>query len=168
MNDDKEDMISRMRHLRPSAEFRQHWQYNNVAYTVASTFPEHLYGIAFEQYVQENIFTPLGMVDTTYDTEKATASGQRSDSFARKGMCLDGCMEDLDNPRIRKEYQGELVNVGFLPQGAMSAGFGGIITSAKDMVRLLPFRVEFFTEITSVARIGNMAKGTAASRSFPS
>lgn len=138
MNDDKEDLISRIRHLRPSTEFRRHWQYNNFAYAVASTFSEYLYGIAFEQYVQENILTPLGMMDTMYDGRRAIASGQRSDAFVRKGMCLDECNQDLDGKKIRKEYQGEMVNVGFLPQGAMSAGGAGVITSAKDMVRHLP------------------------------
>jgi CubicO group peptidase (beta-lactamase class C family) len=105
---------------------------------VASTFPEYLYGIPFERYVQERIFGPLGMEDTTYDGTKAVASGRRSDAFVRKGMCIDECIQDLDGKKIRKEYQGEMVNVGFLPQGAMSAGGAGVITSAKDMVRLLP------------------------------
>jgi CubicO group peptidase (beta-lactamase class C family) len=137
MNDDKEDLISRIRHLRPSTEFRRHWQYNNFAYAVASTFPEYLYGIAFEQYVEENILTPLGMMDTMYDGRRAIASGQRSDAFVRKGMRLDDCIHELDKRVIREEYQGELVNVGFLPQGSMSAGGSGVITSARDMVRLL-------------------------------
>lgn len=97
-------------------------------------FPEHLYGTTFEQYVQANIFDPLGMGDTTFDGERAFASGRRSDAFLRKGMDLDACMDDIDNDEIGKERQGKLVNVGFLPQGAMSAGFGGIISCAKDMV----------------------------------
>jgi CubicO group peptidase (beta-lactamase class C family) len=133
-NEDKESLTSRLRQLRPSAEFRQHWQYNNFAYAVASMFPEHLYGISFEEYVQANIFDPLGMVDTTFNGERAFSSGRRSDAFVRKGMNLDGCMHDIDKAEIGKECQGELVNVGFLPQGAMSAGFGGIISCAKDMV----------------------------------
>lgn len=72
-----------------------------------------------------------------YDGTRAIASGQRSDAFVRKGMRLDDCIQELDKRVIREEYQGELVNVGFLPQGSMSAGGSGVITSARDMVRLL-------------------------------
>jgi CubicO group peptidase (beta-lactamase class C family) len=97
-------------------------------------FPEHLYGVSFEEYVQANIFDPLGMVDTTFDGERAFASGRRSDAFVRRGMDLDACVDGIDNAEIGEEHRGELVNVGFLPQGAMSAGFGGIISCAKDVV----------------------------------
>lgn len=135
VNEDKDLLISRMRHLRPSTEFRQHWQYNNLAYMVASTFPEHLYGTPFESYVHDHLLVPLGMNGTTYDGEQARRSGRRSDSFVRTGMDLEACLAELEGTRIGKKCQGELVDVGFVHEGRMNAGPGGVITCAKDMVR---------------------------------
>lgn len=122
-----------MRHLRPSTEFRQSWQYNNLAYLVASTLPEHIYGIPFEKFVQERIFDPLGMTQTTY----SPARKNRSDAFMRKGMDLKACVGDLKGKSLSKECLGEAVNIGFMREGAMNAGPGGIASSAKDMVRVL-------------------------------
>lgn len=120
-----------MRHMRPSAEFRQSWQYNNLAYMVASTLPEHIYGISFEKFVQERIFDPLGMTQTTYSPTRAN----RSDAFVRKGMDVEACAEDLSGKSLSMECLGESVNIGFMREGPMNAGPGGVVSSARDMVR---------------------------------
>jgi CubicO group peptidase (beta-lactamase class C family) len=141
VEEDKNALISRLRFLRPSTEFRQAWQYNNLAYIVASTFSEHIYGIPFETYVEDNILAPLGMNATSYDGALAKASGRRSDSFVRRGMDVGACLDDLKTGKgkIGRRCQGELVNVGFVHEGRMNAGPGGIITSGNDMVRPCPF-----------------------------
>lgn len=119
-----------MRYMRPSTEFRQTWQYNNLAYIVASTLPEHIYGIPFENFVQERVFDPLGMTQTTY----SPARTNRSDAFVRKGMDVEACVEDLSGKMLSMECLGESVNIGFVREGAMNAGPGGVVSSARDMV----------------------------------
>jgi CubicO group peptidase (beta-lactamase class C family) len=119
-----------MHHLRPSTEFRQSWQYNNIAYLVASTLPEHIYGIPFETFVQERIFDPLGMTETTYTVPREN----RSDAFKRRRMDLQACEEDLKENSFSRECLGESVDIGWMPVGEMMAGPGGVVTSARDMV----------------------------------
>lgn len=126
-----------MRHLRPSAEFRQRWQYNNLAYVVASSFPEYLYGIPYTTYVQKNIFAPLGMNDTTYDVDKAIRSGRRSDSFMRRHQNVSACVDDVDGTKFGKSCQGEMVNIGWMKETMRDAGAGGVISSARDMASCL-------------------------------
>jgi CubicO group peptidase (beta-lactamase class C family) len=123
-----------MRHLHPSAEFRQSWQYTNLAYVVASSFPEYLYDIPYTTYVQDNIFTPLGMNDTTYDVQEASRTGRRADSFMRRNMNLSACMDDLKGKTFGKRCQGDVVDIGWMKDTTRDAGAGGLITSARDMV----------------------------------
>lgn len=135
MDDDKNHLISLMRHLRPFTEFRREWQYNNIAYVVASTFPEHLYGVPYERYVEENIFSPLGLGDTMFDVGRAGASGRRAEAFVRTGMDVDACKRDLKGMGWSEKCRGTRVNLGQVPhQSRMFAGPAGVITSAKDMV----------------------------------
>ncbi|KAI5449557.1 hypothetical protein NCC49_004620 [Naganishia albida] len=117
IDEDKGSLISPIRHLTPSAEFRQHWQYNNPAYMIASTFPEYLCDIALNAM--------------------AIHSGRRADAYVRKQMNFDACTDNLEEAEIRQAYRGNLVDVGLVPQGAMGAGSDGAISSAKDMATWL-------------------------------
>ena len=76
-------------------------------------------GIPYRQFVQERIFDPLGMMSTTYSTEKARASGNFSQqwSFESGGRLIPYW--------IHNENMEDFI-----------AGAGGIISSSVDMVRL--------------------------------
>lgn len=50
-------------------------------------------------------------------------------------MNVPACLDDLKRKKIGRKCQGELVNAGFVSEGRMNAGPGGVITSGKDMVR---------------------------------
>lgn len=130
INEPKSALISRMRHIRPSTEFRRTWQYNNLGYIVASTLPEHIYGIPFETFVKERIFDPLGMTETSYSPARVN----RSDAFVRRGMDFLACLQDLEGKALSSGCLGESVNIGPTPTGGMHAGPGGVVSSAKDMV----------------------------------
>ncbi|KAJ7160945.1 beta-lactamase/transpeptidase-like protein, partial [Mycena filopes] len=80
-------VISRLKYLKPSAEFRQVFQYNNLMYAVLSYLPTVLHPSkpSLAAYVQENIFDALGMNSTTYSFSRANATGKLADSFGREG-----------------------------------------------------------------------------------
>jgi CubicO group peptidase (beta-lactamase class C family) len=77
-----------MKHLRPSAEFRDIWQYNNCMYTLLGYLPELLLPSKkpLARYVKELIFEPLGMTSTTYSYWHAKASGNLADGMTRQGV----------------------------------------------------------------------------------
>ncbi|KAJ9115375.1 hypothetical protein QFC24_006990 [Naganishia onofrii] len=141
-NETKLSIISRLRHLRPSTEFRRDWQYNNLMYVVASTLPEYIYDIPFTDYVRENIFSPLGMADTTYDLKAAIETGHRADGFVRRHQNLSACIADgqIAGGRYSKDCLGETACNGWFvgaEDAEWNAGPGGVITSGKDMATWL-------------------------------
>jgi CubicO group peptidase (beta-lactamase class C family) len=55
-------------------------------YTLLSYFPLLLLGIPFEQYVNDFITEPLGMLYTTYMSEVAEKTGNLADGMMRDGV----------------------------------------------------------------------------------
>ena len=57
------------RHAAFSPEVR--WKYSNLAYTIAGMVVEQVSGLPWAEYLQTNIFDPLGMSSSSVDTEDA-------------------------------------------------------------------------------------------------
>lgn len=64
----KDSIIWKMRYLKPPGEFRQDYGYCNSGFLVAGQVLEKVTGQSWENYVQENILTPLGMTNTYMNT----------------------------------------------------------------------------------------------------
>ncbi len=47
-----------------------HFYYNNTNYLVLASIIEHLSGMSYEQFMQDSIFTPIGMMNTTIFNNK--------------------------------------------------------------------------------------------------
>ena len=77
-------------------------------------------GTEFTSFVEERIFKPPGMNSTTYHIDKAARSGHMSQSFT------------ADYRRIPHQFSTGTTE-------AMLAGAGGILSSARDMVRVNVF-----------------------------
>jgi CubicO group peptidase (beta-lactamase class C family) len=58
----KDSIIWKMRYLKPTGEFRQDYGYCNSAFLVAGEILTKVTGMSWENYVQENMLTPLGML----------------------------------------------------------------------------------------------------------
>ncbi|KAJ7059265.1 beta-lactamase/transpeptidase-like protein [Mycena amicta] len=121
------ETMKRLRYLRPSAGFREQYQYNNHFYTVLSQIPPQLTGIPFAIYVDRYIFQPLGMKATTYFSTVAEESGNLADGIARDAANQTEDVFDLGIPRTLPFW---------LPNGMTDhviSGPGGVISSANDM-----------------------------------
>jgi len=96
-------MVSKMRHLRPSSEIRQAFQYNNQHYVALSNIITKLTGIPYIDYVKQHIFDPLGMNSTTYNVTEAKLRGDRTDGYMRAGRNQTRCAEaaSLNRPSMR-------------------------------------------------------------------
>jgi CubicO group peptidase (beta-lactamase class C family) len=64
----KDSIVWKMRYLKPPGEFRQDYGYCNSAFLVAGQILEKVTGQSWENYVQSNILTPLGMTNTYMNT----------------------------------------------------------------------------------------------------
>ncbi|KAF8877044.1 beta-lactamase/transpeptidase-like protein [Infundibulicybe gibba] len=132
-SDDTQTIISKAKFLRPSAEFREVWQYNNVMYMVLSHLPTALLPskIPFARYVKANIFDPLGLGWTTYSFDAANATGNLADGMSRQ-RTPEEIRSDPLGPGIPRPLP------YFSPTGGENgnaiSGAGGIISNAIDMV----------------------------------
>lgn len=137
-------MIRNLRYLKTSAEFRERWQYNNMAYATASSFTEVLAGVPFTDYVKSNIWDRLGMKDTYVKIDDARATGRLVGGVRRTGIDVPKCFETLERDgdwqgkkdnKLPESCYGKVVDIGwFTSNDQMNAGAGGVISCAQDMV----------------------------------
>jgi CubicO group peptidase (beta-lactamase class C family) len=61
----RQDIVSRVRFMKPTSSFRSRFAYNNVMYTVAGEVLAAVTGKSWEDNIRERILDPLGMRTTT-------------------------------------------------------------------------------------------------------
>lgn len=69
----RQEVVTRMRLMKPSLQFRKDFGYCNSCFTTAGEIIPIVSGMTWEKYLEENIFKPLGMTNTyalTKDIEK--------------------------------------------------------------------------------------------------
>ncbi|HEX6052620.1 MAG TPA: serine hydrolase [Gemmatimonadaceae bacterium] len=59
-----EEMMRRLRYVKPNSSFRSRWDYQNVMYGVAGLVLERVSGMSWEAFLRTRIFAPLGMTET--------------------------------------------------------------------------------------------------------
>src|SRR4051794_32398585 len=110
----REDIIKRLRFIKPATSFRTAYAYDNLLYIVAGQLIPAITGKSWDDFVRERIFTPLGMTNTFTDV---TALRKGKD-VATPHNALSGKLEPL-------------------PQEDMdtSAPAGAIITCVDDLAK---------------------------------
>lgn len=117
-----EAVLERLPFVQPVAGFRETLTYYNPAYTLLADIVARRSGMAFETYLDEAVFTPLGLADSAVRTGRTEPlSGKR---FAMPHVVLDEGVVPL----------GELRCGGHL-------GESGIYSSAHDAVRWMQFHL---------------------------
>ncbi|KAF8884171.1 beta-lactamase/transpeptidase-like protein [Infundibulicybe gibba] len=136
VSDDIQTVLSKTKYLRPSAEFREVFQYNNIMYAIISHLPTALLPskIPFARYVKANIFDPLGLTSTTYSFDVATATGNLADGMSRQRTPVE-IRANPFGPGIPRPLP-YFSQLGGEDGNAMS-GAGGVISNAIDMAKLL-------------------------------
>lgn len=66
-----EKLVARFRDKPLEFQPGEKWNYSNSGYVLLGYLIEKVSGQAYSKFVQENIFTPLGMKDSGYDTNSA-------------------------------------------------------------------------------------------------
>jgi CubicO group peptidase (beta-lactamase class C family) len=60
----RDDIVYRLRFLKPTSSFRTHFAYNNLMFIAAGQVVAESSGESWDDYLREKIFVPLGMKDT--------------------------------------------------------------------------------------------------------
>ncbi|KAG6840030.1 hypothetical protein C0991_009475 [Blastosporella zonata] len=131
-SDDVPTLIKKMRYQRPSAEFREVYQYSNNPYTVLSYLPTALLPskIPFARYVKQHIFDPLGLTSTTFSYDIAKL-GHLADGMTRQGINVS------ENVFVGTPKALPFWNTKSGEDGNVISGAGGIISNAVDMAAWL-------------------------------
>ncbi|EIN06834.1 beta-lactamase/transpeptidase-like protein [Punctularia strigosozonata HHB-11173 SS5] len=116
--DTTKDVVSRLKDLRAAFELRHTWSYNNQMYMVGSYIISKYSGMPYEQFVVERVFKPLNMSDSMFSQDQAAKTGRFSDSWNKYGR------------RIPRWFERKKI-------AELSAGAGGVITTAADLSRWL-------------------------------
>ena len=82
----REDILRRIRYLKPSSSLRSRYGYQNVMYLAAGEVVRSVSGKAWDAFVHERIFVPLGMNDTNTSIRELS----RSRDVAAPHSRLDG------------------------------------------------------------------------------
>ena len=94
----REDIIYRLRFMKPASSFRSRYAYDNLMYIAAGQIIPAVTGKTWEEYIQEKILEPLGMKTTNL----STTAFKPGDDYAWPHAKVDGKLEtilfqDLDN-----------------------------------------------------------------------
>jgi len=116
--------LNAVKYMRPSAEFREVWQYNNHMLDIGASLIEHITNTSFPEFVTKNIFERAGLTSTTYNRTWAEQTGRAAEGFSRLG-------ETLIN-------DGKLVAFPLeFPKSGGANGAGGVSSTARDMATWL-------------------------------
>jgi CubicO group peptidase (beta-lactamase class C family) len=94
----RDDIIYRLRFMKPASSFRSHYAYDNLMYIAAGQIIPAVTGKPWEEYIREKILEPLGMKTTNL----STTAFKPGDNYAWPHSKVDGKLQtvpfmDLDN-----------------------------------------------------------------------
>jgi CubicO group peptidase (beta-lactamase class C family) len=93
-----QDIIATFRDKPLDFQPGEKWDYSNSNYILLGAVIEKVSGIAYAQFLQDNIFTPLGMKDTGYDSAAAILPLRASGYVRRKGVLENDDFIDMSTP----------------------------------------------------------------------
>jgi CubicO group peptidase (beta-lactamase class C family) len=88
----REDIIYRLRFMKPASSFRSRFAYDNLLYIAAGQIIPAVTGKSWEDYVRERILLPLGMNTTNL----SNAAFKPGDNYAWPHSKLDGKLQVID------------------------------------------------------------------------
>ncbi|KAJ3282363.1 hypothetical protein HDU79_009992 [Rhizoclosmatium sp. JEL0117] len=117
-NSDEYELLSKLAHLEPSAEFRERYQYNNHMFTLAGVIAGNVSGLGtWNSVIETKILKPLGMDDTITQPENMKDTKNHARGFSLTG----GILEQLD------WSTSEWMNA--------SKGAGAIVSNIRDFAK---------------------------------
>jgi CubicO group peptidase (beta-lactamase class C family) len=94
----REEVIYKLRFMKPQSSFRSHYAYDNLLYMTAGQIIPAVTGTSWDDYVRQRIFTPLGMQHSNV----SNAAFKSGDDYAFPHSRVDGKLQvipfgSLDN-----------------------------------------------------------------------
>ncbi len=87
----RKEIIESLRYLEPSKPFRTTFQYQNMMFFTAGYIVEQVSGISWEDFIKENILTPLEMPSTNF----SITSVQQSADYSKPYRETEGTVKEI-------------------------------------------------------------------------
>jgi len=129
----REGLFKVLKYLKPNKSFREGFQYANINYAIAAYLVDRSSGNSYEEYVDQNIFKPLGMNSSTFSIDKFQSNENSAQPYLTYGTAK---VEDWGEARINQRYFE--INKSY---NNLSAASGGIYSNAEDMIEWLKFNL---------------------------
>ena len=124
----RDEIVRRLRFIKPATSFRSAYAYDNILYTVAGRLIEAVSGQSWEEYVRDHVLRAGGMPNATSEEAAQLSAPDRAFPHGRVGGAVRGTGEQkLLDERDRL--------------GQASAPAGLIALSANDMARWLQIQL---------------------------
>ncbi|WP_426334278.1 serine hydrolase [Paenibacillus silvae] len=117
----REELVHSLRYLEPNQNFRSKWQYQNLMYMTAGYLIGHLKGTSWEQVVQDQLLTPLGMNSSLFTVQEM--------------------QEQADYALPYMEQEGQNVSIPFRVIDTIGPA-GSINSNLKDMTAWLQLQIQ--------------------------
>src|SRR5579863_5708854 len=92
----REQILQRLRFLKPATSFRSGYAYDNLLYLVAGQLIPAVTGQTWDDFVRQRIFSPLGMTHSGTSTETLTRGGD----VAIPHAMVDGKLHPLEHENV--------------------------------------------------------------------
>jgi len=89
----KDSLLARLKYMKPSAELRETWQYNNYMFLAQGMITEKLTGRSWESCITHQLFEPLGMIRSNTNISALKAD---KDASLPYGISESGQLQLLD------------------------------------------------------------------------
>jgi len=135
-----EQLVARFRDKPLNFQPGEKWEYSNSGYVLLGYLLEKISGQKYADFVQENIFTPLGMKDSGYDSNSAIIPHRASGySPSPNGMLNSGYI-DMSIPFSAGALYSTTVDLMRWEEGL----FGGKVLSAAELQEMItPFKSDY-------------------------
>lgn len=120
----RENLIEFISELKAPHQFRVKYFYSNLMYGLVTRIAEIIGGRSWEDLVQEHLYNPIGMGNSTFAT---------TGNFTGSGVA-QGYYEELSGRMVPVSHE-------FSRRWALLAGSGAIVSSASDMAKYMHFHL---------------------------
>lgn len=124
----RQDVVERLRYLKPTTSFRSEYAYDNILYIVAGRLIEVVSGQRWEDYMRDHVFKPGGFATATAEKDRQLSVPNRAKPHGRVGGPVRGT-----GPITLLDETDRL--------GQAGAPAGLIAASAKDLARWLQIQL---------------------------
>jgi CubicO group peptidase (beta-lactamase class C family) len=135
-----EKLVARFRDKPLEFQPGERWNYSNSGYVLLGYLIEKISGESYERFVQENIFVPLGMRDSGYDSNFAVIPRRAAGYTRGPGGPLNAGFIDMTVPHGAGALYSTTEDLLRWEQGL----FGGKLLSAASLAKMTtPFKSDY-------------------------